>query len=276
MAASGSSHVLYMADGSDAEAVHLDDALRQLRRRGGRVPLVVAIDAPENRLGAYGFSDRAKARGIGAATPYGTIGANADAYARWLTRTVVPRVDSRYRTLATPAGRTLLGWSLGAASALDIGWQYPEVFARVGAFSPSLWLATDRSTAAAAQRTRIAQQRVADSTRAPCASLFMAVGTDEEKDDRDGDGINDALDDAHDLVDGWADGAARLDGLRQRGLRVVDASTATQHSRETGASVTLMVLAGGEHRQASWARMLPDFLQWAYGPGARAPRCAGG
>lgn len=265
--------MLYLDDGQDVDAVELASTLHRLAHaRKIRPPIVVAIDAPLDRLGAYGFSDRANARGIGVVTPYGTVGLNAHAYATWLTGTLVPQIDARYRTQAAPAGRTLLGWSLGAVSAFDIGWQYPRLFSRVGLFSPSLWLATDRSNTAASQHTRIGQQRVASAQRAPCVSLYIAVGTVEEKDDRDADGINDALDDVHDLVDGWTDGSSHIDGLRQRGLQLFDAASAMP-ARGTAATVTLSILENGEHRQSSWARMLPGFLQWAYAPGAHAPRC---
>jgi predicted alpha/beta superfamily hydrolase len=52
----------------------------------------------------------------------------------------------------------------------------------------------------------------------------------------------------------------RAKGLRQLGYSV-NAEAATRASR---ADVALAVLEGGEHNQASWARMLPGFLRWAY------------
>lgn len=265
--------VLYLNDGQDAEAVDLVDTLGRLTRAGGiRAPVVVAIDAPPDRLGAYGFSDRANARDIRVDTAHGIVGANANAYARWLTGTLVPIIDARYRTQAAPAGRSLLGWSLGAVSAFDIGWQYPELFARVGAFSPSFWLAADRSTAASSQRTRVAQTRVAAASSLPCVSYFMAVGTEEETDDRDADGVNDALDDVNDLVDGWAAGRPPLAGLRQRGVRVESADSPLK-TLTLAPTATLYVLPAGVHRAASWSRMLPAFLHWAFSPSSRAPQC---
>lgn len=35
--------------------------------------------------------------------------------------------------------------------------------------------------------------------------------------------------------------------------------------RPTRANDAFLLLDGGEHNQASWKRMLPAFLQWAYG-----------
>ena len=53
-----------------------------------------------------------------------------------------------------------MGWSLGALNAFNLGWNHPELFATVGAFSPSFWLSSERGDAAAVQRTRLAQGMV--------------------------------------------------------------------------------------------------------------------
>ena len=97
--------------------------------------------------------------------------------------------------------------------------------------------------------------------------LFFAVGSAEETDDRDGDGINDAVDDTRDLIVGnSSDVDPKMRGLAQLGY-----STNLDHAiRPTRADVALLLLEGGEHNQASWARMLPQFLQWAYGRQAPA------
>jgi enterochelin esterase-like enzyme len=213
--------VLYVNDGQDAEAVQLARTLEALARDGTiRAPLVVAIDMPPDRIAAYGYSDRIAGRARVAPTRHGDVGAKAHAYSEWLATTLVPLIDARYRTRTMPDARAILGWSLGAAHAFNMGWQYPELFGRVGAFSPSFWLSTARGDAAAVQRTRIAQSMVHGTPPRNGARFFLAVGTAEEADDRDGDGINDALDDTRDLALGWNADAGGLKGLRQAGYRV--------------------------------------------------------
>ncbi|GAB6197394.1 alpha/beta hydrolase [Lysobacter xanthus] len=245
---------LYLDDGQDAEAVGLVDTLARLEAEGAiRAPVVVAIDAPPDRMGAYGFSDRAAGSPIVAPTKYGDVGRRAPAYADWLVRTLVPLVESRYAVRPSPEARAVLGWSLGGAQAFNMGWQYPDVFARVGGFSPSLWLATDRSDTAAITRSRIAQSMVATTPPRNGARFFFAVGTAEETDDRDGDGVNDALDDVRELIDG----GGGLKGLREVGYRIAANPSAR-------GDVALYELDGGRHEQAAWARMLPVFLRWAY------------
>ena len=267
--------VLYLNDGQDAEAVALRAWLDALVVSGEIRPLIaVAIDMPKDRLAAYGFSDRANARSRVAPTRVGPVGAAAHAYAEWVAKTLVPAIDARYRSDARAQGRAILGWSLGGAQALNLGWQYPEVFARTGAFSPSFWLAADNADADAVQRTRIAQAMIAEGAYHPGSRFFFAVGDAEETDDRDGDGVIDVVDDVRDLVEGWqvaGEAAPRAKGLRQLGH-----STNPGHAaRPTRADVALFELAEGEHRQRSWARMLPAFLRWAYALRAPAVQATG-
>ncbi len=254
--------VLYVNDGQDMDAVGLVDTLEGLYARHAIARIiVVAIDMPPDRMAGYGLFDRDAGEAIAAATKYGPVGAHALRYADWLTGTLVPSVDARYRTVASAEARTLLGWSLGALSAFGIGWQYPEAFGRVGAFSPSFWLSADRSDDAAVQATRIAHRLVDASAPMARPMLFFGVGTKGETDDRDGDGVIDVLDDTRDLIDGWIDPA----GTVRRGIRQVARA-------EDGAAPRLFVLQGGRHDQASWARMLPVFLRWACARAATGAR----
>jgi enterochelin esterase-like enzyme len=243
--------VLYANDGQDMEAVGLDATLRALDAEGVALPIVVAIDMPRDRMGAYGLSDRAHARSVVAGTKYGPVGTRAQAYSEWLAHTLVPYIDAHYRTRHSRRGRAVAGWSLGALNAFNLGWNYPELFATVGAFSPSFWLSVERGDAAAVQRTRLAQ-RMAEAGPRHRTRWWIAVGEREETDDRDGDGLPDAVDDARDValaLQGNGD-SANLDWSRHP-------------DRKT--QVAFAVVAGGEHNQADWKRMLPEFLRWRYG-----------
>lgn len=262
--------VLYVNDGQDMEAVGLQATLMHLYAQDVIRPLiVVAIDMPGDRMGAYGLSDRAARHGLVAQTRYGQVGARAHAYSEWVAKTLVPLVDARYRTRRSADACAVLGWSLGALNAFNLGWQYPELFGQVGAFSPSFWLSAGRGNPDAVQRTRLAQRMIDSNEPRVGLKLFFAVGTAEETDDRDGDGINDALDDTRDLVDGWRSG----DKVNAKGLRQLGYPVNMNHAaHETRDDVALYVLDGGQHNQASWARMLPVFLRWAYA--TRAPALA--
>ena len=257
--------MLYLNDGQDAEAVALQATLNALIEDGEIRPLIaVAIDMPKDRIGAYGFSERAQNRSLTSPLRVGVVGANAHAYSEWVATQLIPAIDAKYRTRARAEARTVLGWSLGAANALNLGWQYPEVFANVGAFSPSLWLSPKPDDIAGIQASRLAQTMIAAGVYHAGSRFFFAVGDAEETDDRDGDGVVDVLDDTRDLIDGWrvaGDAQPRAKGLRQLGHSV----NLDHAAKATRADASLFVLAGGKHEQASWARMLPVFLRWAHG-----------
>ena len=256
--------VLYANDGQDMEAVGLQPTLAQLYRDRAIEPvIVVAIRMLADRASGYGLSDHAAARSLVGGSRIGPIGTRAQDYSAWVATALVPYVDAHYRTRKSARGRTMLGWSLGALNAFNLGWQYPEVFGQVGAFSPSFWLAADRSSATAVQHTRLAQAMVDRGRKRAGLRMWFAVGTAEETKDRDGDGINDTVDDTRDLLQGYrgADGF-RLRGLKQLGY-TVNLDVAKHPSRH--ADATLFLLSGGVHTQASWKRMLPVFLRWAYG-----------
>lgn len=257
---------LYVNDGQDAEAVRLRETLDALVEEGSIRPmLVIAIEMPPDRSAAYGFTDRDEGRSLPAATRHGTVGRNAHAYAEWLAARLVPMIDGRYRTRAHPAARAILGWSLGGAQALNMGWQYPEVFSRSGAFSPSLWLSSAAVDADAPtrERERIAQRMIDRGAYQPGSRWFVSVGDAEETDDRDADAVIDVIDDARDLLEGWrvtGEAEPRAKGLRQLGHSVNPDHAASPNR----ADAALYVLEGGVHRQHSWAAMLPVFLRWAY------------
>jgi enterochelin esterase-like enzyme len=256
--------VLYANDGQDMAAVGLQATLARLYREHAIEPIiVVAIDMLADRASGYGLSDRTTSHSLVGGSPIGPIGMRAQDYSAWVATALVPYVDAHYRTRKSARDRAMLGWSLGALNAFNLGWQYPEVFGRVGAFSPSFWLAADRTSATTVQHTRLAQAMVDRGGKRAGLKMWFAVGTAEETKDRDGDGINDTVDDAQDLLEGYR-GA---DGFHARGLRQlgysIDMDYAKHPSRRADAS--LFLLQGGVHNQASWKRMLPPFLLWAYG-----------
>ncbi|HEV2681646.1 MAG TPA: alpha/beta hydrolase-fold protein [Rhodanobacter sp.] len=256
--------VLYANDGQDMAAVGLQATLAQLYREHAIEPvIVVAIDMLADRASGYGLSDRTTSRSLVGGSPIGPIGTRAQDYSAWVATVLVPYIDAHYRTRKSARDRAMLGWSLGALNAFNLGWQYPEVFGRVGAFSPSFWLAADRTSATTIQHTRLAQAMVDRGGKRAGLKMWVAVGTAEETKDRDGDGINDTVDDAQDLLEGYrgADGF-HVRGLQQLGYSI-DMDYAKHSSRR--ADVSLFLLQGGVHNQASWKRMLPPFLLWAYG-----------
>ena len=231
---------LYINDGQDAEAVALKQTLQRLYAENGIAPvIVVAVSMLPDRMASYGFSERGKRRSLPAQTRFGPVGGKAHEYSEWLAGSLVPFIDGQYRTTPKPQARTILGWSLGAANAFSVGWNYPDTFSRVGGFSPSFWLSAVSGDAS----QRLALRLIAGKPMPAHFDVWLAAGTAEETDDRDGDGVIDVLDDAQDVID------------------VLNAKA--RHSKRRHA-FRLTRMEGGQHNQASWKLLLPGFLQWAY------------
>lgn len=88
-----------------------------------------------------------------------------------LHQVLLPLVESRWRTLATPAGRAMVGLSMGGFHTLNFGLPRPDVFGAVGVFSIGVG-----TTAEAAQAWR---QRHAEGLKQRAASgglVFYAYG----------------------------------------------------------------------------------------------------
>lgn len=73
------------------------------------------------------------------ATRTGLGGGKADAYAEFVTATVKPLIDSRYRTRPDRASTFTAGSSLGGLVSLHLLRKYPDTFAGAGVISPALW-----------------------------------------------------------------------------------------------------------------------------------------
>lgn len=54
-----------------------------------------------------------------------------------IIRELIPHIDSTYRTIATAAGRSLEGMSMGANGSLKLAFKYPELFHSVVAYAGS-------------------------------------------------------------------------------------------------------------------------------------------
>lgn len=65
----------------------------------------------------------------------GTIGLYED----YLIKELIPHIDQRFATDKTRAGRFIDGYSMGGFAALYLGFNYPELFSKIGAHSSALW-----------------------------------------------------------------------------------------------------------------------------------------
>lgn len=227
-----STPVLIALDGQNMPAWRLEEAIASLAAKGGwALPLVVAIPAGSDRIEEYGLA------GL---PDYAGRGRKAAEFQRFVIEAVLPAVRARYAVAADPARTGVMGSSLGGLAAFDLAWRHPEAFGFAGIFSGSFWWRGDDSSPAAKQQSRLAHRLVRETPRPPPLRLWFEAGTGDETDDRDGNGVIDAIQDTTEL----------LTELERRGFR-------------RGTDLTYVEIAGGEHNEATWARALPGFLEWA-------------
>ncbi len=221
--------VLYVNDGQDREILGLHETLAQLQLSGRMEPIIaVTIPTDERRLHEYGTTVAPNAQGLGALAP---------AYNHFIIDELMPLIDTTFRTRPEAV---FLGASLGGLSAFDIVWNNPERFTAVGVMSGSFWwrAADDEARVEAGQR--IAHSLARSAAVAPTFRLWLQTGTRDEVNDRDGDGVIDAIQDTLELIE-----ALYACGCRPE-------------------QITYIEIEGGRHDYETWSRVLPVFLEWAF------------
>ncbi|MDO7883907.1 alpha/beta hydrolase [Hymenobacter cheonanensis] len=136
--------VLYLQDGQNifdeatafAGEWGVDETLNRLAREGQDPTgcLVVAIDnGGARRLDEYSPWVNAEYK----------KGGEGDQYTDFLALTLKPYIDAHYRTRPDAAHTAVAGSSMGGLIAFYAGLKYPQVFGRIGVFSPAIWFAKD-------------------------------------------------------------------------------------------------------------------------------------
>lgn len=231
-AASGYPYVIFN-DGQDLEAVRLVDTLQDLWQMG-RLPHLIAVGVHAgDRLQEYGAAHR---------PDYMNRGSRAAAYAQFMIRELLPELRRRYRLSKDVADAAVAGFSLGGLSALDIAWQYPGIFTKVGVFSGSLWWRSKACRPEDPDADRIAHALIAEGPYRVDMKFWLQTGTRDETDDRNNNGVIDSIDDTLDLI---------------RELEKIGYCK--------GSDIRYLEIMDGEHHPGTWARAVPDFLQWSFG-----------
>jgi predicted alpha/beta superfamily hydrolase len=129
--------VLYMHDGQNLFDTKtsfsgewgIDETLAKLEKTGDLGCIVVGIEnGGENRINEYSpFVNK----------EYG--GGEGKAYIQFIVKTLKPYIDSAYRTHTDQMHTGIAGSSMGGLISLFGALAYPNIFGKVGAFSPALW-----------------------------------------------------------------------------------------------------------------------------------------
>jgi enterochelin esterase-like enzyme len=231
----GNPALLLINDGQDLERLGLAAILDELYGRGHINPLFC--------VGIHAGADRKMEYGTAGVPDYQGRGARAGEYSRFVFEELLPVVHER-SGIDYFAEKAFAGFSLGALSAMDIVWSNPAEFSKAGLFSGSFWWRTkDREDGSYQDETdRIMHRRVRESAFRPGLRFYFECGTQDEGEDRNGNGVIDSIDDTQDLI-------------RELVLKGYEPNSDIQYTE----------IEGGRHDVETWARAMPDFLEWGWG-----------
>jgi len=227
--------LLLINDGQELGRLGLAGILDELQESGNIAPLLCA--------GIYAGPDRKQEYGTACRPDYQGWGARAGDYARFIMEELIPAIRHKYAVTAFKE-KAFAGFSLGALSAMDIVWRHPEEFARAGLFSGSFWWRNrdKEDPSYDEQRDRIMHDEVRKGGYYPWLKFFFECGTEDEREDRNGNGVIDSIDDTRDLIG----------ELVRKGY-------------DANRDIRYLQIEGGRHEVGTWAKAMPEFLLWGWG-----------
>ncbi len=217
-------HLLLLNDGQDLEQIGFPAMLERLQNTSHPSLWAVAVHAGAQRLQEYGTARHMDYQGRGG---------KAGLYTRFILRELLPFLQTRYHQQFPD--KTFAGFSMGGLSALDIVWNHPKEFHKAGVFSGSLWWRSNQEEA----EHRIMHRQIREGRFHPQLRFFFEAGTEDEQADRNTNGVIDAVDDTEDL----------MTLLEEKGY-------------EKGKHIQYTLVQGGKHDMATWAGVMPSFLEW--------------
>jgi enterochelin esterase-like enzyme len=224
--------LLLVNDGQDFEALRLNDIVRDLQLKNQIEPvIIVGIQAGMDRLQEYGTVCK---------PDYAYRGSKAKATTDFVLNELLPFLTENY-----PVPKTEIcyaGFSLGGLMALDMVWNHSDVFSKTGIFSGALWWRQKALDEGYKDADRIMHEQIRNTSGKPNLKFWFETGTNDETDDRDGDGIIDSIQDTLECIA----------ELERKGY-------------VWGKDISYFEIKGGEHNPETWSKAMPDFLKWAFG-----------
>ncbi|MBS1512623.1 MAG: esterase [Bacteroidetes bacterium] len=227
--------LLLVNDGQDLVTMQFENILQELYDADAIAPLLC--------VGIHCSTDRKNEYGTAKILDYKGRGAKAALYTKFVFEELLPFIRITFHA-PTFLEKSYAGFSLGGLSALDIVWNNPQEFYKVGVFSGSLWWRDkDQDDADFNEDTdRIMHRQIREGNYAPWLRFFFEVGTQDETADRNNNGVIDSIDDALSLIGDLVDKG---------------------YNRDT--EIKYLELEDGKHDVPTWAKAFPDFLKWGWG-----------
>ena len=226
--------LLLINDGQDLVTMKFDEILEQLYQENAITPLLC--------VGIHCGADRRNEYATAKTIDYKGRGTKAALYTKFVFEELLPFIRKTFVVFSFKE-KSYAGFSLGGLSALDIVWNNPAEFTKVGVFSGSLWWRDKDQDAVDFDESkhRIMHRQVREGNYAPWLQFFFEVGTQDETADRNNNGIIDAIDDTVSLIS----------ELKQKGY--------------SDKNIEYIELKDGKHNVPTWARAFPGFLKWGWG-----------
>ena len=226
--------LLLINDGQNLAEMKFETILDNLYAAGDiRNLICVGIHVGKDRKVEYGTAN---------VLDYKGRGAKAEAYGKFLFNELLPYLKKKL-SIHSFKDKSFCGFSLGGLTALDIVWNHPHEFHKVGVFSGSLWWRTvDQADPEFNEEVhRIMHTQVKNGSYHPWLKFFFETGILDETADRNNNGIIDSIDDTLSLIK----------ELELKGY-------------ELGKDIKYLELHDGRHDLDTWARAFPVFLKWGW------------
>lgn len=225
--------LLLINDGQDLPKMPFDEILDSLITGREIEPLVcIGIHCGPERKMEYGTASEMDYKGRGA---------KAALYTSFVFEELLPFIRKTYY-IPSFKEKSFAGFSMGGLSALDIAWNYPAHFTKVGVFSGSLWWRNKSYTDGYTdEANRIMHNQIRAGKMYPWLKFFFQCGAGDEIKDRNKNGIIDSIDDTQDLI------------------------SELKHLGYSDEHIQYLELEDGKHDVPTWARAFPDFLKWGWG-----------
>ena len=227
-------NLLILNDGQDADKFRIKIIVDSLYRKKLIAPLLIVAVHAGKREEWYGVAGK---------PDFENRGKKADKYAAFIDTELYPYIKKNAGVRSFKSV-VIAGASLGGLSAMDIAWNNADKIDKVGVFSGSFWWRDNDQTAVTYTdaANRILLSSIRQSRKRPHLKYWMYAGLQEEKSDRDKDGIIDVVDDTKDL------------------LQIIEDKKVCPPG-----DIVYVESLNGLHDYASWSKALPEFLLWAFG-----------
>jgi iron(III)-enterobactin esterase len=227
--------LLLLNDGQDMSALRLKEQVENLVNEQVIEPIIVAGVVAGDRLQEYGVANK---------KDYLKRGSRAKAYTQYITTELLPYLEYKYPVALEANHHVMAGCSMGGLSAVDIVWNHPKHFEKVGAFSGSFWWRRrdSRSPFYSDHRDRIMHHEIKHGKKKDNLKFWLQTGTLDEQSDRNKNGVIDSIDDTLDLIA----------ELTKKGYRPFH-------------DIVYHEIENGQHNIETWADAMPVFLKWAFG-----------